>query len=252
MTTPPARGGHAQTVRPPGPARPPLILTENYAQLPSTAKVGLRAIPPIGTRPIDFMLDEDPPIMSQPSGGWVTTDRFGRKAITSWQGVQPYTLTMSGMFVARYQGVDDVEAFVRELESWFAPRGDFNAPRHVHVVGASPGTDREWVINDVTWKPSLRTADGARRIAPFDLTLMEFVDPDSVIRPTKRAADASNRKRIYTVKAGDTLTSIAKNRLGDARLADDIRRANLPVLADARNLKPNMQILLPAGRLHRS
>lgn len=251
MTTPPARGGQAKPVK--APARPPLILTQNYADLPSTAKVGLRALPPLGTRPINFLLDDDAPVMSQPGGGgWITTDRWGRKAITSWQGVQPYQLEMSGLFVARYQGVEDVEAFCDELEFWYAPRGDFNAPRHVHVVGASPGTGKEWVITNLEWKPSLRTADGKRRIAPFDLTLMEFVDPDSVIRPTARAADASNRKRLYVVKPGDTLTSIAKNKLGDARLADDIRRNNLPALRDARSLKPKMTILLPAGKLHRS
>lgn len=250
MTTPPARGGQAKPVK--GPARPPLILTENYSQLPSAAKVGLRAIPPIGTRPIDFLLDEDAPIMSDGGGGWTTTDRWGRKAITSWQGEQPYKLEISGLFVARFQGVNDVEAFCDEIEMWYAARGDFNAPRHVRVVGASPGTDKEWVITDLQWKPSVRLADGKRRIAPFDLVLMEFVDPDSVIRPTKRAADASNRKRLYVVKPGDTLTSIAKNKLGDAKRADDIRRENLPALRDARSLKPKMTILLPAGKLHRS
>lgn len=252
MTTPPARGGQARPVNPPGPPAPPLILTENYAQLPPTAKIGLRAIPPIGTQPIDFILDEFAPVMSGGGGGWIATDRWGRKSITSWQGVQPYTLTMSGMFVAKFQGVLNVEAFCDEIEKWYAPRGDYNAPRHVRVVGASPGTDKTWLINGLDWKPSLRTADGARRIAPFDLTLLEFVDPDEVIRPTKRAADASNRKRIYTVKAGDTLTSIAANRLGDARRADDVRRENLPALRDARSLKVGMQILLPAGKLGRS
>lgn len=250
MTTPPARGGQARAVRQPGPARPPVLPTDNYAQLPATAKVGLRSVPP--GRSVDIILDEDPPVMSQIGGGWIATDRWGRKAITSWQGVQPYQLTFSGMFVARFQGESDVEAFIDEIESLYAPRGDWNAPRHVKVVGASPGTDKTWVINDLQWKPALRTADGKRRIAPFDIMLMEFVDPDSVIRPTKRAADASNRKRLYIVKAGDTLTSIAKDRLGDARLADDIRRANLPALRDARNLKPKMQILLPAGKLHRN
>jgi hypothetical protein len=251
MTTPPARGGQAKPVKPPGPARPPLIPTDNYAQLPSAAKVGLNSIPP--GRSVAIMLDEDHPILEQQGGGgWITTQRWGRKDITSWSGVGPYKLSFSGMFVARYQGVADVEAFCDELEAMYAPRGDFNAPRHVRVTGASPGTDKTWVISQLTWKAGLRTADGKRRIAPFDIELLEFVDPDSVIRPTKRAADASNRRRLYTVKAGDTLTSIAKRQLGDAGRADDIRRANLPALRDARNLKAKMQILLPAGKLHKS
>lgn len=221
-----------------------------YADLPSTAKVRLTSIPP--GRRVDVILDEDAPVMAAGGGGWITTQRWGRKSITSWQGVEPYTLTFSALFDARWMGVADVEAFCDEIEAMFAPRGDFNAPRHIRVSGASPGTDKTWVMTDLQWKSSLRTAEGKRRIAPFDCQLLEFVDPDSVIRPTKRAADASNRKRLYTVKGGDTLTSIAKNQLGDAKRADDIRRANLPALADARSLKAGMQILLPAGKLHRS
>lgn len=250
MTTPPARGGQAKIVKAP-PARPPVLPNEIYAKLPSTAKVGLRSIPP--GRSVDFILDDDAPVMSVPSGaGWITTARWGRKAITSWQGTDPWTLSISGLFDAKFAGKEDIESECDELEAMFSPRGDFNAPRHITVVGASPGTNLTWVLTELTWKPSLRTADGKRRIAPFDVTLLEFVDPDSVIRPTKRASDASNRKRVYTVKAGDTLTSIAKTQLGDARRAEDIRRENLPALRDARNLKAKMQILLPAGKLHRS
>jgi len=221
-----------------------------YAKLPATAKVGLRSIPP--GRSVDVILDEDAPVLSGGGGGWVATDRWGRKSITSWQGVQPYQLAFSALFDAKFAGKEDIESDCDELEAMYAPRGDFNAPRHVIVTGASPGSDKTWVINDLSWKPSVRTADGKRRIAPFDIVLMEFVDPDSVIRATKRAADASNRKRLYTVRAGDTLASIAKNQLGDARLADDVRRANLPALRDARNLTAKMVIMLPAGKLHRS
>lgn len=243
MTTPPARGGQAKPVK--GPPTPPVIPNENYARLPSTAKIGLRSIPP--GRSVDLILDDDPPVFAIGGGGWVTTDRWGRKAITSWSGVQPSRLTFSALLDAKFAGKDDIESDIDELEAMFAPRGDFNAPRHITVVGASPGTNLVWLFNGLDWKPSLRTADGKRRIAPCDITLLEFVDPDEVIRPTKRAQDASNRKRLYTVKAGDTLSSIARTQLGDARRAPDIRRENLPALRDARSLKPKMQILLPAG-----
>lgn len=248
MTTPPARGGQAKPVPPP--PRQPALPSDVYAKLPSTAKIGLRSIPP--GRSVDLILDADPPIMRTATGGWNVTDRWGRKGLTSWQGVDPCTLTFSALLDAKFAGKEDIEADCDELEAMYAPRGDFNAPRHVTVVGASPGTDKTWVINGLEWKPALRTSDGKRRIAPCDITLLEFVSPDSVIRPTKAAADASNRKRLYTVKPGDTLVSIAKKQLGDARLADDIRRENLPALRDARSLKAKMVILLPAGKLLRS
>lgn len=245
MTTPPARGGQAKPVK--GPPAPPVIPNENYAKLPPTAKIGLRSIPP--GRSVDLILDADPPVMGGGGGGWITTDRWGRKSITSWSGVQPRSLTFSALFDAKFAGKEDIESDIDELEAMYAPRGDYNAPRHITVVGASPGTNLVWLINDLQWKPSLRTSDGKRRIAPCDIVLLEFVDPDEVIRPTKRASDASNRKRVYIVKAGDTLASIAAKQLGDARLAPDIRRENLPALRDARSLKPKMQILLPAGKL---
>lgn len=249
MTTPPARGGQATPVK--GPPRPPVLPSDTYAKLPPTAKVSLRSVPP--GRQVDMILDEDPPILSQRGGsGWIVTDRWGRKGITSWSGVGPYQLVFSGLLDAKFAGKEDIEADCDELDAMYAPRGDFNAPRHMIIAGATPGSDKTWLIDDLVWKPALRTADGKRRIAPFDIVLLEFVDPDSVIRATKRAQDASNRKRLYTVKAGDTLASIARNQLGDAKLADDIRRENLPALRDARNLKAKMQILLPAGKLHRS
>jgi hypothetical protein len=255
MTTPPARGGQAKPVKYPG--APDLSgITKSYADLPSTAKVNLRTIPP--GRTVYVILDEDAPVLSGGGGGWVTTDRWGRKALTSWGGCQPYQLTFSGLLDAQFmtdkdgKPLEDIEDAVKDMEAMYAPRGDFNAPRHIIISGATPGADKTWLMMDLAWKPSVRTANGARRIAPFDMVLMEFVDPDSVIRPTRNAQDASIRKRIYIVKPGDTLASIAKNRLGDARRADDIRRANLPALGDARNLKPQMHILLPAGKLHKS
>jgi nucleoid-associated protein YgaU len=249
MTTPPARGGQAKPVEK-NPPRPPVLPSEVYAKLPSTAKIGLRSIPP--GRSVDLILDADPPVMSGGGGGWQVTPRWGRKGLTSWQGVDPYTLTFTALLDAKFAGKEDVESDVDELEAMYAPRGDFNAPRHLRVVGASPGTDKEWLFTGLVWQSSLRTSDGKRRIAPCEITLMEFVSPDSVIRPTKRAQDASNRKRLYTVKAGDTLTSIAKKQLGDASLADDIRRENLPALRDPRSLKAKMVILLPSGKLHKS
>jgi hypothetical protein len=249
MTTPPARGGQAKPVPPPAKVKGP---DERYAALPIAARIGLRTIPP--GRSVDMILDVNPPVLSGGGGGWQVTDRWGRVGFTSWQGCPPSMLTFVGVFDAKFSGDPDVEDSCTELQAMYAPRGDFSAPRHVTCVGGPHGTGpMTWVISDLVWQPeALRTADGARRIQAVEVTLLEFVDPDSVIRPTKVAASAAVRKRLYVVKAGDTLTSIAKNRLGDARLADDIRRENLPALADPRSLKKGMTILLPAGKLHKS
>jgi hypothetical protein len=250
MTVPKARGGQAKAVKPPGPPTPPAILRDTYASLPSTAKIGLRSIPPgpPGVGSVDLILDEVAPILAGGGGGWEVTDRRGRMGLTSWTGVDPHTLEFTAILDARFAGKPDIEDDVKELEAMWSPRGDFNAPRHVRVVGASPGTSLEWLINGLVMQPSIRTADGKRRIQPVEIKLLEFVDPDSVIRATKAASDASHRKHRYQVKAGDTLASIAKLKLGSAARADDIRRENLPALADPRSLKAKMWILIPAGK----
>lgn len=224
-----------------------VVIIDYYAQLPTNAKLTLVSIPP--GRGVDMILGPNPPVLSGGGGGWQTTARWGRRSITSWQGIDGLQLDFTCWFDASFSATKDIEAQCAELQSMYAPRGDFNAPRHVRLIGPSPAPDIEWLMNDLVWRPEAqRTNFGLRTQQQFDIKLIEFVDPDSVLRATAQASNASNRSRIYTVKAGDTLVSIARTQLGNAKFADDIRRANLPALADARSLKKGMQILLPAGR----
>lgn len=226
---------------------PAKVLTESYAQLPYNAKIGLNSVPP-GVS-VSMILDANSPVVSGGGGGWVVTPRPGRKGLTSWQGVDPFQLSFSAWFDAIFANGTDVEADCNDLMTLWRPRGDFNAPRHVRVTGPIPlSDDVDWLLTGLSWGPTLRAANGARRQQQMDITLLEFVDPDSVIRATGAARSASTRARIYTVKPGDTLQSIARVQLGDARRAADIRRENLPALRDGRSIKAGMQILIPAGK----
>jgi len=53
-------------------------------------------------------------------------------------------------------------------------------------------------------------------------------------------------ERTYTVKAGDTLSKIAKEMLGDANAYKDIFNANRDQLTDPDKIKPGQVLKIPA------
>jgi nucleoid-associated protein YgaU len=54
----------------------------------------------------------------------------------------------------------------------------------------------------------------------------------------------------YTVKAGDTLSKIAKEKLGDANAYMDIFNANKGLLADPNKIKPGQVLKIPQTAKH--
>src|SRR5262245_2290065 len=54
----------------------------------------------------------------------------------------------------------------------------------------------------------------------------------------------------YTVKAGDTLSKIAKEKLGDANAYMDIFNANKGVLTDPNKIKPGQVLKIPQTAKH--
>jgi LysM repeat protein len=61
-------------------------------------------------------------------------------------------------------------------------------------------------------------------------------------------ATAGARATTYTVKAGDTLSKIAKEHLGDANAYQAIFEANRDQLSDPDKIKPGQVLKIPAGR----
>ncbi len=64
------------------------------------------------------------------------------------------------------------------------------------------------------------------------------------IRATGAAAGPQG-ERTYTVKAGDTLSRIAKEMLGDANAYMDIFNANRQLLSDPDKIKPGQVLKIP-------
>lgn len=59
-------------------------------------------------------------------------------------------------------------------------------------------------------------------------------------------AAAQKAGKTYTVKAGDTLSKIAKEQLGDANAYQDIFNANRDQLTDPDKIKPGQVLKIPA------
>lgn len=70
------------------------------------------------------------------------------------------------------------------------------------------------------------------------------------IKATAGGASAGGGPQTYTVKAGDTLSKIAKEHLGDANAYMDIFNANKDQLQDPDKIKPGQVLKMPAVTKH--
>jgi nucleoid-associated protein YgaU len=71
----------------------------------------------------------------------------------------------------------------------------------------------------------------------------DIVGEIKVVGPPAGAAAAA--AKTYTVKAGDTLSAIAKSQLGDANAYMKIFEANTDQLSDPNKIKPGQVLKLP-------
>jgi len=67
-----------------------------------------------------------------------------------------------------------------------------------------------------------------------------------VVAPPAGAAPAAAAQKTYTVKAGDTLSAIAKAELGSAAAYVKIFEANKDVLSDPDKIKPGQVLKIPS------
>jgi len=72
------------------------------------------------------------------------------------------------------------------------------------------------------------------------------INADIQVAPQPQPVGTSGASRTYTVKAGDTLSKIAKETLGDAHAYMQIFDANKDQLSDPDKIKPGQVLKLPA------
>ena len=99
------------------------------------------------------------------------------------------------------------------------------------------------------FKGTTQTQDEANQIWDAIKTIPDWrTDIVADIQATGGGASASagGAAQTYTVKAGDTLSKIAKEHLGDANAYMKIFNANKDQLADPDKIKPGQVLKMPA------
>jgi nucleoid-associated protein YgaU len=91
---------------------------------------------------------------------------------------------------------------------------------------------------------TVKTQDEANKIWDAIKTVPDWrSDIIADIKATGAAAPAA--AKTYTVQPGDTLSKIAKEKLGDANAYQGIFEANRDVLTDPNKIKPGQVLKLP-------
>jgi nucleoid-associated protein YgaU len=93
------------------------------------------------------------------------------------------------------------------------------------------------------FKGTTASQDDADKIWDAIKTIPDW--PKEIIADIKTSAAAPSTGSSYTVKAGDTLSKIAKEKLGDATSYMDIFNLNRDQLTDPDKIKPGQVLKIP-------
>jgi LysM repeat protein len=201
--------------------------------------------PPITVR---GLRGNTPPTPAAGTGGWQLVPRPRRKSLTQWKGIDPFQQQFSLIFdgLANDQSV---EPSCLALEQMARPPAEQTPPPIVRVVGVVPHPELDYVIGDgnggpgLAWGDVLYSPSGYRIRQEVTVTLLEYVADDRVAsvpaaararqqtaaQAAAAAATAGGhpaKTHSYTVKSGDTLTSIAASQLGAASRWTEIAQLN--------------------------
>lgn len=219
------------------------------AALPDTAFVQLQSSsPPLQVRALRGVG------APQITGGyaiWEKVARPHRKALTRYQGRDPFQMTLP-LLLEGFDGNVSVEPEIRALEMMALPPTAGSDPPTVTVAGAVPHPELDWVIGGsdppLEWDASpIWSPNGYRIRQAVTVHLLEHVGDDSNDTATVSAVGSSaagtSAAGVYVVNDGDTLQSIAALRLGSASRWHEI--ADLNDIRDPRRLTVGQRLLMP-------
>jgi hypothetical protein len=211
--------------------------------LPQAGRVRLRTVDK--RLDLTLRLDEEPASMTPQVPRIEQVEIAYRAARTWWAGQAPGELSIPCLLDGFPSS--SIEGRVERLEDMARPRSAgkaSGAPSPLQIAGNVPGTDRLWMIagldqRDAIWR------NGFRVRQHFDISLTQWVpleEADTPGRKNQRTAGGAKRRRAnYTVKSGDTLTSIALRQLGSAKRWKDIAKLN-PVRGKARRSPSDIRV----------
>jgi hypothetical protein len=210
-------------------------------------------------------------------GGFVTTDRPGRRAWVDWRGHDPLRLGGSVLFdqvaLARVRGVGvpapehrSVEPAIRRLERMATSPGANKPPPALTVNGNLPhdiieASQLRWGIETLEWGDLIKYDGGDRIRQDAAVTLIqltgytdqvkasaaeEFRDRQqaAAARDQQRAQAQHDAQRVYVVKDSDkTLRAVAARALGDADKWKQI--AELNGIRDPKAIRAGQRLRMP-------
>lgn len=199
-------------------------------------------------------------------GGWDVTPRPRRRGLTEWNGNNPMTIDIPVLF-DHFRAGTSVEDDVQQLErmaGWGGQGGEppllaFNSggliPHDQH-----DGPTHDWVISAVAWGDADRNDHGNRIRQAATITVMEYVEDDVLSDESaaqrhkarknaqKHKGKTGKNKKVghlppYTVKAGDTISKIAKSQLKNANRWREIAKLNH--IRDPKNIHVGQKLKMP-------
>jgi LysM repeat protein len=192
------------------------------------------------------------PTITEGRGGWSEVARPRRIAISEWTGPALHKAHVELLLDAWAVGgtVDAQIAIIDQM----APRSPQSEPPIITVVGyPSIPNNLQWSIQSVSPADQLRRPDGRTTRITLVLELLEYRVSDLVVvRPSPAKASVARNSTptpstatTVTVKAGDTLSSIAARYLGSAAKWSSI--ASLNGIRDPNRLTIGQVLKLPTG-----
>jgi hypothetical protein len=221
------------------------------------------------------ILDEQTARVTEGYGGWTEQSRARRKSATLWTGKPVLKMTLPIVFDG-FINNRPVDNEIATLEKMATIRPQLGQPPVVRVHGAVPHDDLPWVINAIDWGETIRSRNGSTLRQHFVVTLWEYVVEDvlfndspaarriikSANKPTGKHRNPQSYSRttygykpttdvpavastIYVAKKGETLSSIAADKLGNFRRWKEITVINENIYDPNHKFKGGEKMRMP-------
>lgn len=216
-------------------------------------KGSLRPIQPAAA-PLLFQFNPAQVQVNGGTGGWGRRARPKRPVALEWEGEPEESVTFTLIFDGTTgETVRSVERDCLRLERMGRKRGHLKPPPILELEYGNVGRGRQWVIDSLGWGTEDRNRQLQRIYQEVTVTLLRYEEADVTLTPTQRHRDrqggtdgsstSADGNRVYRVKAGDTLSSIAAAKLGKASRWPEIAKLN--GLRDPNKLTVGQRLRLP-------
>jgi nucleoid-associated protein YgaU len=197
--------------------------------------------------PIDVLFNPNQ-ITIQKTANWRTVPAAERDVpMSQFTHGEPATLTMD-LFFDTYEKQVDVRIYTNQIFYLMTVQkhGEFHRPPLCRLQwGAFNFDDYEWILQNLNQRFTLFLANGSPVRATLSCTFKQWRSNEVEARlQDRRSADVA---KVYTVRRGDTLSSIAAQEYRDPMLWRPIAREN-KIHDPRRELKPGQTLKIPILR----